>query len=97
MIDREKIVCDCCVHGVEMTQPKFLVRPDDHAIFSLNENGTYSINSVKNDGHLHHEYSGQQLRNLGFYECGEEDLPHHHQFQEKAVICRTDGHGDEHD
>jgi hypothetical protein len=24
-------------------------------------------------------------------------LPHHHQFQEKAVICRTDGHGDEHD
>jgi len=56
---------------------KYLVRPDDHMVFSINpEDGTYSVKSSKEEwpNHFHHRYDLDHLLRLKFYPCDEEDL-----------------------
>lgn len=48
--------------------PKYLIRPDDKEVFSINKDDTYTIESHKKrwPDHFHHSYSYQDLINLGF-------------------------------
>ena len=67
-----------------MIFPKYLVRPDDHEIFSLNEDGkTYTIDEHKKQfpGHLHHKYTWERLVDLNFFPCEESDIPDHRRVQ----------------
>ena len=60
--------------------PKYVVRPDDHAIFSLNEDDlTYTphVSKMQFPHNKHHKYDLHWLNNLGFYSCREEDLKYH--------------------
>jgi hypothetical protein len=46
------------------------VRPDDFTVFSINNNGTFSLHTSKTEypDALHSEYSYENLQNLGFHE-----------------------------
>lgn len=55
-----------------MSRPKYMVRPDDFEVFSLNEDGqTYSIleSKKKYPDNFHHSHSYERLQSLGFIEC----------------------------
>lgn len=78
-----------------MQNPKFLYRPDDYQIFSMNEDGSYSTQEVHftkdDDGiyrviglHKHgcHEYPLEQLLRLGFKEAKEKDFPKYKALQD---------------
>ena len=49
-----------------------LQRIDDGEIFSRNDDGTYSIDSWKNDGHLHHSWSFERLMETNAFRILEE-------------------------
>jgi hypothetical protein len=60
-------------------RPKYFVRKDDNAIFSLNEDGeTYSLKAMKDEfpGHLNHKYDFDALHNdwEHFFICSDEDM-----------------------
>lgn len=60
--------------------PKYVVRPDDHAIFSLNRDGrTYTphMSKIQFPSHIHNKYELSLLNDLGFYSSTEENLKYH--------------------
>jgi hypothetical protein len=82
-------------------KPKYYVRPDDYMVFSLNENGTYSMMESKKQfpDSLHSEYQESTLINYGFMLGLEADFPLYkkHQdayYRKSSEDYRTDGHGD---
>lgn len=83
--------------------PKYVIRPDDHTIFSLNEdNETYSTHSskIKWPDNLHHKYTYDRLIRVGFYSAPEEELSYHkskqNQYHEnlKKLFDKEKGCGD---
>ena len=60
--------------------PQYLIRPDDHAIFSLNKDGiTYTphMSKVQFPSHIHTKYELSLLNDLGFYSSTKENLKYH--------------------
>ena len=59
------------------SKPKYLVRPDDYMVFSLNEDGeTYSTHKSKIEwpNNLHHKYTAARLWAANFFPCEEDEL-----------------------
>jgi hypothetical protein len=81
--------------------PKYLARPSDGTVFSLNKDEkTYSIkeHKDKNPFNLHHEYNFSHLISLDFYEVQESDFPTLKKFGKEyyefiSWTSRSDGHG----
>lgn len=71
----------CVHHAKNVNMPQYLIRPDDHHIFSINDNGTYSTydSKIQFPKHLHHEYTYDRLIRAGFYAAPEEELSYHRQ------------------
>lgn len=62
--------------------PKYMIRFDDHIIFSLNDDGeTYSTHDSKMSfpNNLHHKYNYDRLVRAGFYSAPECELDYHRQ------------------
>lgn len=60
--------------------PRYMIRSDDHIIFSLNEDGeTYSTHDskLKWPDNLHHKYKYDRLIKAGFYSAPESELSYH--------------------
>jgi hypothetical protein len=83
------------------TLPKYLARPDDGEVWSLNEDGsTYSSKRFKDEhpDNITHEYAYETLLACAFYEVTGEDFP---ALEEKGKDFyeflswqgRSDGHG----
>jgi hypothetical protein len=79
--------------------PKYLIRPDDYYVFSLNENGaTYSGHQSKKDwpAAIHHEYKYEVLIKHKFIPAIDEMLSLYNKLREeyyKKQIPKYDGHG----
>lgn len=81
--------------------PKYLARPDDGGVWSLNEDGlTYSSKRFKeeNPNNITHKHQYQTLIACGFYEVTEDDFPSleekERDFYEFMIWQdRSDGHG----
>jgi hypothetical protein len=61
-----------------LMKPKYLVRPDDLEIFSLNsDDETYSLDFIKKKypESLYNRYSLDRLINIDFFPAGDKDLP----------------------
>ena len=84
------------------SQPKYLARPSDGSVWSINEDlVTYSSKEHKDDypGHLHNLHSYDVLINSGFYPVTESDFPDLKAIQKEyyeylSWASRSDGHGD---
>ncbi len=60
--------------------PSYLIRPDDHMIFSLNEDGsTYSVedSKIQFPDNLHHKHPYDRLIRAGFFSAPECELDYH--------------------
>ena len=83
-----------------VNRPKYLIRPDDYMVFSLNEDGeTYSTHRSKIQwpNNLHHKYTTSRLLAANFFPCEEKDLPRIEQLSKeyyKNQNTKYDGHGD---
>lgn len=84
-------------------KPTYLIRPGDYAVYSINENGTYSNHKAKIEfpGYFHGGNTEEFLRSHGFF-VGDEKLFDWYEEQGKAYYKkleeesreRNDGHGD---
>ena len=80
-----------------MSNPKYMIRPSDYEVFSLNSDGmTYSgmAHKEKYPDNLHHEYPLATLLNCGFFEGVEEELPFYAKMKEaywRDERARIDG------
>lgn len=80
--------------------PKYLLRPDDYYVFSLNEDGeTYSGHKSKNQwpDNLHHKYKYEVLIKHGFIPAVDETLHLYDELRKEYYRKQTlkyDGHGD---
>jgi hypothetical protein len=66
--------------------PSYLIRPDDHMIFSLNDdNLTYSTHDskVQFTNSLHHKYKYDVLVRVGFFSATESELSYHRSKQDE--------------
>jgi hypothetical protein len=81
--------------------PRYLARPSDGTVFSLNKDGkTYSMKESKDERpfNLHHEYKLSHLISLDFYEVQESEFPALKKIGEEYLeftswTSRSDGHG----
>jgi len=81
--------------------PKYLARPSDGVVFSLNEDGkTYSLKESKEKfpDNLHHKYKFSNLIALDFYAVEESEFPALKKLQDEyyeflSWKTRSDGHG----
>lgn len=79
--------------------PKYLIRPDDYYVFSLNSDGqTYSGHQSKIDWpmHIHHEYPYEVLIKYNFIAATDENLHAYDKLREeyyKDQKYKPDGHG----
>jgi hypothetical protein len=84
------------------SQPKYLARPSDGSVWSINEDlVTYSNKQSKEEfpDNLHHEHSYDTLINSGFYPVTESDFNRLSEIQNEyyeylSWASRSDGHGD---
>jgi hypothetical protein len=80
--------------------PKYLIRPEDYMVFSLNDDGwTYTIDQSKKDwpDRIHHEYMYETLIKAKFTPATDNTLYLYNEPREeyyKKQIPKYDGHGD---
>ena len=58
-----------------MYYPKYMIRPDDKEVFSLNDDNTYSRDDAKfkHPNHLHYKYEYKLLKKLCFIESNHDN------------------------